>query len=231
MIEPGSFQGFIQLITAEMGTIPRRGLVYLGLAATFSGATDLFIWTHRPEYSALDWAILGLAFFALMGVVCLVSTIMVGVRVSLTGVLKFVITSLALVSPMFLAGVLLLVSLKSGNGLGAVTGFISMGAAFIFLTLLPGWPVLQVSSSGVVGPLTALRSTKGFRWGLFGVAFIAASMNKLVPGTSTAEDFGTACALAAGGAIVSFLSALVALSIAVAASKLMKSAIGKNSLA
>ena len=206
---------------AEFGSIPRRGLIYLGIFAIIVAAIDLLTWAHRPTYSATDYAILAAATAAWVAVAYSISMLMIESPPSLRGLVKFLASSIALVLLPVIGFASLLAGLSAKMGAVAALGAALIAAGLVVGSLLVGWPILEATSQRRVGPLQAIRLTHGLRWQLFAAWLVLGGMTRGVPDTSSTDDFGTAVLLAAVNALASTLVSMIALSIAVAAYKFM----------
>jgi hypothetical protein len=212
---------FLSEIVAELGAMPRLALVCFGGIGALSASLDLAFWLHRPRLEPLDY--LGIAL--LLGVSLLAtyaaSMKMVECRWSYGGLARFLATALAMLSPILLA--LVFIGLAPGNQLWLAASLAASLLSIVFLSFLPGWPILQATSPRIVGPWAAFKATKGLRWQLFLVSSLTASLNKAVPSMSTAEDIAGAGLLAALGGVVTCFSLMLAAAIAVSAWKHMTS--------
>ncbi|AYJ85908.1 hypothetical protein D3Y57_07890 [Sphingomonas paeninsulae] len=112
-----------------------------------------------------------------------------------------------------------LLLLRTGGGITAVILGLSLLAALIAIPLLSAWPVTQALSGVFVSPVRILRSTKGYRWGLFTASYASTVLNKILPATDTAKSGGQAIILAIGNGAISCISLLLLASIAATAWK------------
>ncbi len=214
-------QNFFQLAFAEFGTIPKRGLTYLGVAGAAAAATDLIFWSHRPDVLLIDYAV-GAALLLGWGVLLYaISMTMMDSRLSVAGFIRFVITSVVMMLPTALGLGLLWLSAIYKNGAGMAFSGVLLIVSIVFTMLLPGWPVMQAKSTKLIGPLAALRATRGIRWSLVIAGFVTGGVNRALPEMSSATEVWAALALAILGGVIVVLSAMIAISIAVTSAKLM----------
>ncbi|MNN68959.1 hypothetical protein D3C81_1847060 [compost metagenome] len=108
---------------------------------------------------------------------------------------------------------------KMGAGV-ALSGALFI-AWLVFMMLLPAWPIMQATSAKLIGPLTAIRATRGIRWPLVMAGFLTAGLNRTIPNASSATDIWSALVLAVVDGAIAMFFAMLAISIAVAAAKLM----------
>lgn len=206
---------------AELGSIPRRGLIWLGAFAIVVAAMDLLTWTHRPTYTAADYAMLAATMAAWVAAAYSISMSMVKKPSSARAFAKFLASSFAVVLLPIIGFASLLVGASANMGAVVGLGVALIVAGLVAGSLLVGWPILEATSQRPVGPLRAIRMTKGLRWQLFFASLVLGGLMRGIPDTSTTDDFGTAVLLAAVNALGSALVSMVALSIAVAAFKFM----------
>ena len=214
-------QAFLSAIWAEIGTIPRTALIWFGAVGALSALSDLSFWFHKPRLTPLDyvgWALLVSASFLSTYSACME---MIGCRRSWGGLSRFIATLLVMLSPILVA--IALLALAHGDQRTLAASLVASLLGIIFLSFLPGWPVLQVTSPRLIGPWTAFKSTKGLRWQLMLASVLTSSLNKAVPQISTADNLLAAGLLAVLGGIVTCFSLMLAAAIAVSAWKHMTS--------
>ncbi len=216
---------FYQSCIAELGGIPRLGLIYLGLLGVASAGSELFLWSHRPALLPLDIAILAVVVAASVVAIYAVSMMMIAARCSVQGLIKFVATWIAMALPVLLSLGLLIVASRASYGAGVAASVVLLLASIVILALMPGWPLRQAVSTTFVGPREAFRSTYGFRWQLIAGALIAGNINRVVPSVADSHDLWTACFIAAVGGIAAVGSAMVGLAISVSAWRRMQQTI------
>lgn len=214
------FQSFVHLVLAEVGTIPRRALIYIGVLVAISAAYEMLIWAYRPELLPIDYAVTVVLIAASVAVVYVTSMSMIDDVISLRGFVKFLATSVLVIAPMMLSIALLLLSGIYRLGLVPVA-LLSMAVSYVLIALLPGWPVLQTKNKKIIGPLMALKATKGFRWSLVFSALAIGALNRAIPGASSTSHPWEALAFAAGGGLSALFSTICGLGVAVTASRLM----------
>ncbi|WP_421731579.1 hypothetical protein [Brevundimonas sp.] len=207
---------------AELGTIPKIGLLYLALCGAALAASDLLSWAHGPALRTEDYVV-GLVLTTGWAVaIYSVSMMMMGARTSPLGFAKFVATSIAMLMPLLVSIALFVVAVKANSGVGIAVSCVVFVAALGVTALLPGWPLLQATTEKFVGPLTAFASTKGYRWPLIMGALVISAINRAATKVSDADDFSTAAVLALVDGTVAVASTAAGLSIAVVAWKLMR---------
>lgn len=211
---------------AEFGSIPRRGLIYFGAFAIVTAALEFLTWLHRPTYTVLDDTALIAAMVAWMVAAYAVAMSMIESPPSFGGFAKFVASSLAVVLPPILGLVCLLMAARANiGGLAALGGALFI-AGLVVASLLVGWPLVEATAQRPVGPVGALRMTKGMRWQLFFASLVIAGVSRGVPDTSITDDLWAAVLLAVLNASASTLISMMALSIAVAAFRFMRRSAG-----
>lgn len=222
------FPTFIKLVMAEFGTIPTNGLVMIGSVSAASAAAEIFLWAPESTLTAGDYVMSAGLLIVWAFVVYAVSMMLAGSRFGAVGFAKYMATAVATALPLLAAlGVLILFARLEAGGLVLIAA-LAMFASLIPMMLLPGWPVLQATSTKPVGPLSALRLTRGFRWPLILAGFALGAINRVVPAASATDEWTTVCLLAVFGGIVSAFSAMFGLSVSVAAWRLMTSAMGRE---
>jgi len=214
-------QNFSQLAFAEFGTIPKRGLTYLGIAGAAAAAADLIFWSHRPDVLLIDYAVGAALFFGWGVLLYAISMTMMDSRLSVAGFIRFVITSVVMMLPTALTLGLLWLSAINKNGAGMAFSGVLFIVSLVFIMLLPGWPVMQAKSTKWIGPLAALRATRGIRMSLVIAGFVTGGVNRALSEMSSATEVWSALALAILGGGIVVLSAMIAISIAVTSAKLM----------
>ena len=214
-------QRFYELALAELGNIPKRGLIYLGIAGAAGAAFDLIFWSHRPTVLPIDYAGAAALLIGWGVLLYAVSLTMMDSRPNVVGFIRFAITSAAMMLPAALALGLLWLSAIYKSGTGVAFSGALLVASLVFVFLLPGWPVMQARSARWIGPFAALRATRGFRWPLFLAGFGVGGINRAVPQPSSTTEFWSALGLAVLGGGVAVIFAILAISIAVTAAKLM----------
>lgn len=215
MQRANAYRSFLSAVVAETGRMPRGALVWFGAAGALSAALDLAFWLHRPRLTPFDyagWALLAGASFLLTYGACMA---MIGHRRSWAGLARFLATILVMIAPILLC--LALVVWAPGGSLRLAPALAALLLGAVFLTFLPGWPILQAASPRPVGLGAAFRSTKGLRRDLFVTAVVTSTINTAAPRISTADTLAAAGVLAVLGGVITFFSLLMAAGIAVAA--------------
>lgn len=212
---------FTQAVMTELGSFPQKGLICLGGWAFVSAAGDMIAWPHHPNFLVADYMlataqIIGLATISFYSV-----TRMVGTPMTWRGAFGFFGTGVALFVPILLALGLVVLAANLKVKWGVVVAALMMLASLLPISLLPGWPIWQTASVKLIGPMEAFRATKGNRFALLAASFVASAINRAMPETSSASDFLTACALAAGNGLFGCITTILGLSIAVAAYRRM----------
>lgn len=208
MTQASGFQDVFKSLAAEAGTIPRRGLIYITIGTVTSILCELALWSHRPPFLPMDYALFAALAVIWFGVSYTVPMMMLNRPPSLPGFLRFMATYVALALPLMLALGLLVLGLKMGTAV-VLPCLILVIAAGLLLPVLAGWPVLQSISPRFVEPFWALKSTRGIRWPMIAISFMAGGIGRLAPGVASADGIGTAVVLAAIGGAVTFLTAVI----------------------
>jgi hypothetical protein len=216
-----TFQSFSQLAIAEFGTIPKRGLAYLAIAGAAVAVSDLIFWLHRPDVLLIDYAVGAALLLGWGALLYAVSMTMMDSRLSVTGFIRFIITSVAMILPTALALGLLWLSATYKIGAGMAFSGVLFIISLVVITLLPGWPVMQAKSTKLIGPLAALRATRGIRWSLILAGFVTAGLSRALPMIPSATEVWSALTLAVLAGVIAVFFAMIAISIAVASAKLM----------
>jgi len=221
MTRATTLQSFSQLALAEFGTIPRRELLQLAAGGAAVAASSLIFWSHKPDVLPIDYAMSAALLLGWGALLYAVSMKLMGSRLSMTGFIRFSATSLVMMlpAPILLALLWLSAIYKIGPGI-ALSGVLFV-AWLIFMMLLPAWPILQATSAKFIGPLTAIRATRGIRWPLVMAGFLTAGLNRAIPKASSAMDVWSALILAILDGAIAIFFAMLAISIGVAAAKLM----------
>lgn len=215
------FQNFFQLALAEFGAIPKRGLTYLGIAGAAAAAADLIFWSHRPDVLLIDYAVVAARLLGWGVLVYAISMTMMGSRLSVVGFIRFATTAVVMMLPTALALGLLWLSTIYQTGAGMAFSGVLLIVSLAFIMLLPGWPVTQAKSTQLIGPLAALRATRGIRLSLVIASLVTGGVNRTLPDMSSATEVWSALALAILGGGIAVLSTMIAISIAVTSAKLM----------
>ena len=214
-------QTFTQAVLAEAGTFPKEGLIWLGAWAFLSAVVDLIYWGHRPVYQIADYVLIVSLAVGLAPISFLSACRMVETPMTWRGAVRFFGTGAALVIPILLALGLMLLAAKMKVQWAVLAAALLTFASIFPITFLPGWPIWQVTSAKLIGPIEALRATKGFRLPLFVASCVVSGLNRAIPQTSSASDFMAACTIAIANGAVACMTTVVGLSIAVAAYRKM----------
>lgn len=212
---------FLSEIMAELGAMPRLTLFYFGGVGALSALLSIIAWPHRPRLELMD--LLGLALLIVAAPLATYGGAMKMIEhpLSFRGLALFLTTFLAMFLPILPATVFM--GLASSNQLWAAASLLASLLGLLLITFLPGWPIMQSTSSQFVGPWTAFKSTEGLRWQLFLSAFLTSGLNKALPPMSSAQDLASACVLAVLGGIITCLTLMLATAIAVSAWRHMSS--------
>jgi hypothetical protein len=228
MANPRTTHTFLTSFTAELRAIPRKGLVCAGAVGLGSAGFDLFHWSHGGSFIPPDYAVLLILLAGWLLTAYGLSMRLVATPASWRGLAKFLATTLVLVSPILLA-LLTLRFAKSFEGqYGFLLALVLALLGSVVLTLLPGWPILQAVSTRLVGPIAALKATKGVRRSLILGPVLTGGLNKFAPETSTAHDLASACLLATLNGLLASVNLLLAVAIAVVAWRHMASRISSG---
>lgn len=224
MTPAATLPDFSTLLFGAVRAIPRRGFAYLGIAGAAVSVSDWLVWWSKPDAPAIIYGGFTVLVLCWGIVLYAVSTMVMAKRASLGGFVRFSITSVAVVLPLLLSAALLLLAAAHGNGwsvaLSGTLFAVSLAAPF----LLPGWPVLQATSTGFVGPLYALRATRGIRWSLLLASLVVSAINRAVPDIGAIVDAWAAMAVAVFGGLIAVLVGMISISIATASAKFMLAA-------
>nr|WP_316628648.1 hypothetical protein [uncultured Brevundimonas sp.] len=211
---------FSQRVLAEVGAFPRKGIVYIGLVCAAAQMCNLLLWS-KADASTVIYVILAAILLAWFCVSYATASAILNVPPSVSGLFKFLAASLLTSLPVLLSLALLVFASKTSIAIIYVlSGLLMLGGVFL-LPLLAGWPITQAISTRLIGPMTALRATKGHRGNLIVAALLVAGLNRIVPALNSATDFTTACWFAVMGFIADIASAMALISIAVVASQMM----------
>lgn len=205
----------------EFGAVPKRGLIYVAIAAALSALTDLVHWVIGTKISDLDYALLGVVVLLWLSVAYATTMAMIEKPSSVGGFIKFTAVTILTFVPILSSLVVLFWASRSGSHAGLTISIVIalLFIGLLFVAFLPAWPIAQAISARFVSPMQVVKATKGYRWSLILVLFAASSVSKLVPSTSSATNVGEAIALALGGAVVAAATLVLTASIAVTAWK------------
>lgn len=211
---------FLSELLSELGAIPRDALIWFASLGALSGALSLVSWLHRPQIALI--ICLGVT-IALSSLVATYSSAMkmIGFRSSYRNLVRFTVTTLAMMAPIGLA--FFFIIMARSDDAWVVPAIVSTLMALAFVTWLPGWPILQATSRYLVDPWTAFKLTKGLRLPLVMTGMLMSGLNKAAPSTSTAESLTSAIILAALNGASYTCSLMLAVAIAVSAWKHMTS--------
>lgn len=216
-----TFQEFLPAVVVQLKAMPRRGFVEAGVLGALFAGYGLLSWSRPAEPDWLGYAIMAASTSALVLTTYSITMLLAGARRSLSGFLKFALTSLAMLAPVAVTLGLLLVSLKFyKHALALVPILAFMLASVGVLIFLPAWPLAQALASRAVGPMRMLRATKGHRGALFTVSFVTGAFNRVVPDIDKARSFLEAGLIALADTAVTFATLVLGASIAVTAWKL-----------
>ena len=218
---------FSQLVLAEFGTFPRKGMIYIGVVCAAAQAWGLFLW-NRQDVPAAAYVMLAAIVLAWLGVFYVTALAILQVRPSASGLAKFLVTSLLTALPVLLAAVFLIVGVRTSATAFYVLGGLLLLGGLVLLPLLTGWSITQAISTKIIGPMAALGATKGHRGGLIFTALVVAGLNRVVPSLGSTTDFAVACLFAVIGLIAGIASAMAIISIAVVASRMMSANLMRN---
>jgi hypothetical protein len=212
-------QSFTNSVIRNIRFIPRPVLALMfGIAVVFA-LLDVAQWAFRwSDWPTELWSIA--PYLVLVSAAeYLAVTSIVGSRRSVPAYLRYAATWAVVLLPMLIAVGLLFTAPVIGRE-GAILSFaVGILVAVAFVAFLPAWPVAQSFSPRVVMPTRVLRATRGFRWGLVGMALVLAAFNRqdLMPSVKDAHDLSHAFAYAAGEAGISTLSFIYAAALAATA--------------
>lgn len=218
---------FSQRLLAEFGAFPRKGIVLIGLVCAAAQVCGVMLWS-KPNASPVIYVILAATLLAWFCVSYTTTSAILNVPPSVSGLLKFLATSLLVSLPVLFSLALLVFATKTSIGIVYVLSGLLMLGSIVLLPLLAGWPITQAISTRLIGPMTALRATKGHRGNLIVAALVFAGLNRAVPALNSATNFATACLFAVIGLIAGIVGAMALISIAVVASQMMSANLARK---
>jgi len=218
---------FSQRVLAEFGAFPRKGIVFIGLVCASAQVCGMLLWT-KPDASPVISVILAATLLAWFCVSYTTTSAILNVPPSVSGLFKFLATSLLTSLPVLFSLALLVFATKTSIAIIYVLSGLLMLGGIILLPLLAGWPITQAISRRLIGPMTALRATKGHRGNLIVAALVFAGLNRAVPALNSATNFATACLFAVMGLIAGIAGAMALISIAVVASQMMSANLARK---
>ena len=212
-------QSFTNSVVRNIRLIPRSVLALMFAIALAWALIDVAAWVfHWGDVSVAAWSF---APYVLLVTVAeyLAITGIVGIQRSVAAYLRFAATWAAVLLPIAIAIGLLFSAPILGRGQALLFFVIGLVIAVALIAFLPAWPVAQAVSPRFVPPTRILSATRGFRWGLVGMALVLAAMNRqdLVPAVKYAHDLGHAFAYAAAEAGIGTLSFVYAATVAATA--------------
>ena len=189
------------------------------VVAVIFALVDVTWWSFGwPETLATLWLLAPYAALV-TGVEYLGVSAIVRSERSAAGYFRFAFTSALVILPLLLVFGLLLTAPLVGKGPALTLLFVGAPIAFVLSAFLPAWPVAQSLSQRLVFPTRILRATRGFRWGLVGMAMVLAAINRadLVPPVKDAHDVTHAFAYAVGEAGIGAMSMVYTAAVAATA--------------
>ncbi len=215
------FTEFFKLIMVEFGTVPMFGVVMITAVSVFSSVVAVLVLDQSNVPSALQALCAVLVAVGWVVTIYALSMMMIASPASLLSFIKYLAAAIAALIPfgaaiglMFLAGAL-------GWAILMAIAMATLLVLFFGASLLSGWPILQATSTKLIGPVAALKLTRGFRWPLVMAGMALGGLNRLVPSPSESDSFAAVSVLSGAGAIVSAFTGMFAVSISVAAWRLM----------
>lgn len=212
-------QSFSNSVARNIPLIPRPVLALMfGIAVVFAlldVASWAFNWGDMPTavWSVAPYVLLvtGAEYLAITGII--------GTQPSLVGYLRFSAAWAAVLLPIAIAIGLLFSAPLFGKDAAVLLFVVGVLVAVALIAFLPAWPVAQAVSPRFIAPTRIVRATRGFRWGLVGMAMVLAVLNRqdLIPAVKDAHDLGHAFAYAAGEAGIGTLSLIYAATVAATA--------------
>jgi hypothetical protein len=206
-------------VVAELGGMPGRGLLLFGALAAFNAGAALLTWTHRPMVTPFDFALTAAGVIAWLAIAYWVAMSMVEHSPSWRGLGKFVATTMALALPPIIGVLAVVTSHRFHNGALAALGAGLVLMGLIGCMLLVAWPLLEATSSRLVGPLRAFQMTRGLRWQLVFMAILPGAFARGLADMTTTSDFWTAALMASINAVAAMCGPVFALAVAVTAFK------------
>lgn len=215
------FSEFLKLVMVEFGTIPISGVaVVIGVSAA-SSAVEAFLLIQQNMYASTHYAVWPLLIAAWTVVIYRLSIMMAASRPAIGSFIRYVATAIATVLPLAAAFGLMLLSLSSGSTFLIPVVLVLLLSITFVSPLFAGWPIMQAISPTFVGPVAAWRLTRGFRWPLVAGGLVLGAINRSVPSPSETSGIAEVLVLAGVGAIASAFSGMIAVSISIAAWRLM----------
>jgi hypothetical protein len=210
-------RSFLADTFTELASIPRLAWLLMLGGGIVGGGADFLDWQSGKTLSSMDWMALGLTLPVEFAAIYVATMSLISRESSLAGFLKFVTSTILLTLPIVigLGGILLFADHGRVWVIWTFTPLLVLG--WLFVTMMPALPVAQALSSRFVSPLKILRETKGHRWDLFVASTVSGALNKLVPESSTARNWGEAALLALGNQMVAIVTSLFLACIAVTA--------------
>jgi hypothetical protein len=204
----------------NLSRIPWPAWLFGLFASAVSALSDLVLWATGQKIG-WGWTAPLLALMAVWLWAVYFSAVAITRReASLSGYVRFALTSLAALLPLGLT-LLTLISGKEYISEGARVSVLLVGLVitFLFSSLLAGWPMAQSLSAAFVSPIRVLRATRGHRGSLIFLGFAAAGIGKsdLLPQISKADNIGEAVLIATGNALIDLFVIGLTAAIAVAA--------------
>lgn len=210
-------QNMFSDVSGELAFLPPRVWLAALAFAIVSSIAEWLGWWSGHGLSAIDYAGLAVTLPAWLAMAYVSSMSLVSRQQSMSSFLRFAATTVILAAPIILGLTcwLILPSPHKDALLGAGLALIAVG--WLAMTFLPALPLAQGLSNSPVSPLTMFKATKGHRWSLVLLSVLTASIDNVVPSTSTARLGAEAALLAVGNGFATAATTLVGACIGVTA--------------
>lgn len=216
---------FLTGIPAELRRAP-RSLIAFAIAGLVSVGLDMLRWSHGAGPRLENQATPPLLVIIAMTLVYVAGMRMIGRTPSWRSAGKYLATLVLMFLPMLVALALLVTARTAG--LFLAVPFVL--AALFVMSFLQGWPLLQATSTGWIGPARAWSATRGLRLQLVLAAILIGAINRSAPDIPKAADLQHAVLLAAGGGVVVFVSLMTTTAVAVLACRHMQAVLAQTAL-
>lgn len=221
-----TFQDFITQTMGAFVSIPKRGQIYVAIASLLSAISDLVGWNSGDnpanwEYALAEYALAVVVILMWLAAEYATTVAMVQRPLSVVGFVKFTAVIILTFVPLLICLGVVFSAVHAGfdNGVAASTFFVLLLFGFLLAALLPAWPLAQAMSKRFISPMRIFKATNGYRWSLIFLVLATGSVNKLVPGMSSASNLGEAIGLALCDGVVTAAILVLTASITVTAWK------------
>lgn len=191
----------------EFGGVSKQGWLAMFIFGAVNAGGDVLAWSDGAGFSSIDYMSAAAATPVALVASYLASMSMISRRESAIGFLRFAAAFFAVFS-LFVIGIGGLLEFLPNSHKGFIVPIcvILIVLGWLVSIFLPALPVAQALSSKTISPLRLLRATKGHRWSLFLVPFVASALNHILPSTAKAQSLTQAVLYAAGNSAVGVFS-------------------------